>query len=191
MKAFRKLKFSIGFLLLLTAVIGFITSRVVKLRAQITTEMKVYEALRECGVQLIENKPTPNLAERVLGIQLQPSEFTASLRWDQNRHFYDLTKLGNLKELTISFNTNANLPNLAMFRVFENLERLRVYEWWCPETMNGVQSLSKLKHLEIWDVESPEKIDLTALADHPTLEEFQIGDYPLDKAKRFQVLPDF
>ena len=189
MKIIRRFKFSIAFLLVLTTIVGFITSRVVEMHAQVTRETKTFEALREHGIGLTETKPAPNLAERVLGIQLQPSEFRASLKHDQNRYLYDLTKLSNLKALNITLRDN--LPNLMMFSHFDKLENLCVSEWYTPESMDGVQLLSHLKHLEVWDTEADDEIDLTALADHPTLEEFQIGDYPLDKSKNFQVLPDF
>ena len=189
MKIFRKFKFSIASVLLLTAIVGFITSLVASRRAQIMKEAQIFEALLESDIEVKQIKPTPNFAEKVLGVQLQPSEYKVRLRYDQNRHLYELTKLTGLKELTIMLNDN--LPNLMIFSDFDNLEKLWVNEWYRPESMDGVQSLSNLKYLEIGNVETPEKIDLTALADHPTLEEFRIGAYPLDKSKNFQVLPNW
>ena len=189
MKAIRKFKFSIASVLLLTAITGFLISDVIRRHTQVTAETKVFETLRESGIEMAETRSPPNIAERILGIQLQPSEFKASLRYDQNSHLYELTKLNDLKELTIVL--NGNLPNLMTFSDFKNLEKLSVEEWYSPETLDGVQSLPKLKYLRIGDAEVPDKIDLTALVDHPSLEKFLIDSWPLDKSNQFQVLPDW
>ena len=107
----------------------------------------------------------------------------------RDRHLYDLTQLANLEELTISLQRNP--VNLMQFSDFQNLKRLLVHEWYTPLTMDGVQALTNLEYLKIGNAEVPEKIDLSALADHPTLQGFWIDGWPLDKSKQFQVFPDW
>ena len=77
------------------------------------------------------------------------------------------------------------------FSEFQSLRRLLVHEWYRPKTMDGVQALTNLEYLKIGNIESPDEIDLTPLADHPSLEEFWIEGWPLDRSNDFQVLPDW
>ena len=145
--------------------------------------------LIENEIEITETIPPENFVEKLFGQQMQLSRYKVRLRYNQNQHLYDLTKLANLEELTISLQRNP--VNLMQFSDFQNLKRLLVHEWYTPLTMDGVQALTNLEYLKISNAEVPEKIDLSALADHPTLQEFWIDGWPLDKSKQFQVFPDW
>ena len=157
--------------------------------ALIKNDTRVCTGLKEAGVEITEVVPARNFMENLIGQQLQPSRFKVKLRHDQNRYLYQLTQLSNVEDLAISL--EGNLTNLMQFSQLENLKRLSITEWYRPTSMDGVQSLKKLEYLEIGNVERPEKIDLTSLANHPSLMEFSIDGWSLDKSKKFQVLPDW
>ena len=184
-----RLKFSLTSLMLLTAAIAVCFSWISKRTAQVNSEKKVLTELMKHGVEITETVPLENFVEKLLGQQLKLSRYKVRLRYNQNQHLYDLTEFANLEELTISL--HGNLVNLMQFTDFQNLKRLLVHEWYAPMTLDGVQALTNLEYLKISNAEVPEKIDLSALADHPTLQEFWIDGWPLDKSKQFQVFPDW
>ena len=189
MNVISRLKFSIASLLLLTAGIAVCASWVSSRATQVNIEKQVLADLIKNDVEIGETIPPKNLIEKLLGQQLQLSQYNVRLRYNQNQHLYDLTKLTHLEELTISL--HGNLVNLMQFSDFPNLKRLWVHEWYSPLTMDGVQSLTNLEYLEIGNVEDPDAIDLTPLADHPSLEEFRINGRALEKSNGFQALPDW
>ena len=175
--------------MLLTVAISVCSAWVSNRIAQVESEKHFLARLMENDVEITETVPAKNFVETLFGQQLQLSRYKARLRSNQNQHLYELTKFANLEELTISLDDN--LVNLMQFSEFQSLRRLLVHEWYRPKTMDGVQALTNLEYLKIGNVESPDEIDLTPLADHPSLEEFWIEGWPLDRSNDFQVLPDW
>jgi len=121
-------------------------------------ERTTFEELRGFDIFIERVDKDSGHFEKWLGFTIEQHQYRARLGYQQNHHLFKLTKLEYLAE-----------P-----------------EWYAPKNFDGVQSLKNLQRLEIYDIESPDEVDLTALEDHPTLEIVLIGGETLDAATNFQ-----
>ena len=148
------------------------------------TEQTTFEELRGFDVFIEKLSENAGYFEKWTGYTIDQHRYRARLGYQQNNLLFKLTKLEYLVELDV--NMDRNPTNLMQFDGLTNLEILRISEWYAPENLDGVQSLQNLQRLEIYDIESPDELDLTALENHPTLEIVLIDGHALSVASGFQ-----
>jgi len=177
-------RYSVAFLFSLVTVFAFFFGWLSWQHQRVTLQRQAFEELRRNDVFVEALDESSGYFERIVPYQLKLNHYRARLGYQQNKCLYELSKLERLVELDVTMDRNPT--NLMAFDGLTDLKVLRISEWYNPETLDGVQAMVNLKVLEIYDAESTDKIDLTALANHPKLESAVITGQPLDSSANFQ-----
>lgn len=177
-------KYSLAFLLSLVTVSALFFGWLSWRHQRATLQRQVFEELRRNDVFVEAIDEPLGFFKRILPYQVELNEYRARLGYQQNKYLYQLSKLERLIELDVTMDRNPT--NLMALDGLIELKILRISEWYAPKTLDGVQAMVNLEVLEIYDAESTDKIDLSALANHPKLQSVVICGQSLDSSADFQ-----